>query len=182
MNITVEQLKEIDPACRTAPQLVVLAGAISQALTTAGMTTPLRAACGLAQILWESAHLHLLEEQATGDAYENRADLGNLRPGDGRRYKGRGLIQITGRANYHAAGRALDLELEDHPELAAQPAVAARVAAYYLTSHNVPVLADKCAFSAVTRSINGAATSGPPSYHDLRLVLTARALEVLSRG
>ena len=53
----------------------------------------------------------------TGAAYEGRADLGNTQPGDGQRYKGRGLIQLTGRANYREAGKALNLPLEQQPEL-----------------------------------------------------------------
>ena len=57
--------------------------------------------------------------------------LGNIRPGDGEKYKGRGYIQLTGRANYKKASEALGLPLEDHPELVERPDIAAKVAVWY---------------------------------------------------
>jgi putative chitinase len=71
----------------------------------------------LAQIGHESGYLQYVQELASGKAYEGRADLGNTSPGDGVRYKGRGLIQITGKRNYALAGLALDLPLLEKPEL-----------------------------------------------------------------
>ena len=71
-----------------------------EAMADGQITTPLRHAHFLAQIGHESGGFLWTEELASGDAYENRDDLGNTEPGDGRRFKGRGLIQLTGRANY----------------------------------------------------------------------------------
>ncbi len=64
-----------------------------------GINTPLRRVHFFAQIGHESKELIYSEEIASGRAYEGRFDLGNTQPGDGVRFKGRGLIQITGRAN-----------------------------------------------------------------------------------
>lgn len=81
----------------------------------------------LATAYHESRFGRYPEELASGDAYEGRADLGNTQPGDGRRYKGRGYVQITGRANYRKFGNLLGLDLEGNPDIAKTPEVAARI-------------------------------------------------------
>jgi len=125
------------------------------------ITTPPREAAFLGQLAHESGGLRYWEEIASGAAYEGRADLGNTRPGDGRRYKGRGPIQITGRSNYRAAGRALALDLENHPEQASQPDVGFLVSAWYWDSRQLNALADEDtedAYRRITRKINGCYT------------------------
>jgi predicted chitinase len=120
------------------------------------ITSQLRAQMFLAQVLHESGGLRFFEEIASGAAYEGRcADLGNCQHGDGRRYKGRGPIQLTGRANYRWAGGILGLELEQHPELAAQHAIGWRIAGLYWKSRGLNELADRGDFLAVTKRING---------------------------
>jgi len=131
------------------------APALARAMAEASITTPARAAAFLAQIAFESDWFRALEEYASGSRYEDRADLGNVQVGDGVRYKGRGFIQVTGRRNYQLAGAALGLPLEDQPELASDPEVAARVAAWYWTSHNLNAKADAGDFVGITRAING---------------------------
>lgn len=121
----------------------------------AGITTRRRAAYFLAQVLHESAGLRYFEEIASGSDYEGRRDLGNTQPGDGRRFKGRGPIQLTGRTNYRAAGAALGLPLERNPTLAAQHDVGWRIAAWYWRTRGLNALADRGDFLAVTRRING---------------------------
>ena len=69
-----------------------------------------------------------IKEFASGEDYEGRLDLGNIHPGDGPRFKGRGYVQITGRANYRKFGRRFDIELEDNPTLALDPQVSYKIA------------------------------------------------------
>lgn len=80
---------------------------------------PTEQALFLAQITHETGNFQYMEEIASGAAYEGRRDLGNTQPGDGMRYKGRGLIQVTGRANYEKIGKMLGLDLVNNPELVA---------------------------------------------------------------
>jgi putative chitinase len=134
---------------------------LTAAMEEFDITTPIRQAAFLAQIFFESAEFRLMEEGNDGSQYEGRVDLGNTTPGDGARYKGRGPIQLTGRANYRRAGGALQLELEKYPQVAALPSVGFRVAGWYWKSHGLNELADACtlsstAFDAITRRINGA--------------------------
>ena len=130
----------------------------------AAINTPARQAAFLAQLAHESLGLTAFEEFASGAAYEWRTDLGNTHAGDGRRYKGRGPIQLTGRANYRAAGKALGLDLEGNPELAATPEIGFRVATWYWSSRNLNQLADVGDFDAITYRING----GYNGHHDRR--------------
>ena len=128
---------------------------IEAAMTEARIDNNARQAAFLAQIAHESAELHWMEEIADGSAYEGRKDLGNVKPGDGQRYKGRGPIQLTGRLNYRSCGADLGLDLEGHPELASQPAIGFRVAAWYWRTHGLNELADVGHFKEITRRING---------------------------
>ncbi len=128
---------------------------LSAAMAEFGITTSARKAAFLAQVGHESAGLRYFEELASGAAYERRKDLGNVRPGDGRRFKGRGPIQLTGRANYRLAGRALGLDLENHPQLAARPDVGVRIAGWFWRRHGLNELADRGDFREITKRING---------------------------
>lgn len=129
----------------------------SAAMLERGITTQNEAAAFIAQVLHESVYLRYFEEIASGAAYEGRRDLGNTQPGDGRRFKGRGPIQLTGRSNYRWAGQRLGLPLEAHPELAAQHEIGWRIAALYWQSHGLDAFADgtQAGFDNITRRING---------------------------
>lgn len=121
------------------------------------ITTPRRIAHFLAQIAHESGSLRYTRELASGAAYEGRGDLGNTKPGDGPRYKGRGLIQITGRANYAACSRALygDARLIARPELLEDILPACRSAGWFWARAELNRLADGGDIRTITRRING---------------------------
>jgi putative chitinase len=122
------------------------------------INTPLRIAHFLAQVGHESGDLRYSEEEADGSAYEGRTDLGNTQPGDGRRFKGRGLIQLTGRANYVAYGtaRSRDFVTEtNYTQIATDPNVAVDVSCWYWTTHGLNALADADNLNAITYKING---------------------------
>ncbi len=128
---------------------------LNDALREFDISSPKRQAAFLAQIAHESVELKYLEELASGQAYEGRRDLGNTQPGDGKRYKGRGPLQLTGRANYRAAGQALKIDLETNPDWAARPDIAFRVAGWFWKSHGLNELADRGDILTITERING---------------------------
>lgn len=144
-----------------------------------GISTPARQAAFLAQIGHESGQLRYVREIATGEAYEGRKDLGNTQRGDGVRFKGRGLIQITGRANYLQCSKALfgDDRLIQFPELLEDPVYACRSAAWFWQSRGLNDFADDGmkGFGVITRRING----GVNGMAD-RLALYRKAQEVLA--
>lgn len=151
--ITVEQLKRLAPNGR-ADILRAVAGG-GAVLDSYGINTPLRICHFLAQVAHESAGFKTTEEYASGAAYEGRKNLGNTQTGDGRRYKGRGLIQLTGRANYRTYGKRLGLDLESHPITAAEPALSLQIACEYWKAKGLNALADKDDIAGITRKING---------------------------
>jgi predicted chitinase len=87
--------------------------------------------------------------------YENRHDLGNIQPGDGVRYHGRGFIQVTGRANYRTYGQKLGVALEDQPELALDPQISTRILGCYFRDHGIADLARKGDWKGVRKKVNG---------------------------
>ncbi|HBO3594435.1 TPA: glycoside hydrolase family 19 protein [Pseudomonas aeruginosa] len=109
------------------------------------------------------------------NTYASRNGNGDEASGDGWRYRGRGLLQITGRANYRAAGVGLGQPLEQEPELLEQPEFAVLSAAWWWASHGLNELADRGEFAAITRRINGGLNGQAE-----RLELWERAKRVLS--
>merc|ERR1719189_1322719 len=109
----------------------------------------------MAQCAHECDSFNTMEEYASGDAYEGRTDLGNIYPGDGRRYKGRGYIQLTGRANYRTYGAIIGVDLENNPTRASEPDIAAQSAIAYWNRIVKPRVSNFDDTTAVTRLING---------------------------
>ena len=130
----------------------------------------LRLAHFMGQCAHESGGFIYMEEIASGQAYEGRADLGNTQPGDGKRFKGRGPIQLTGRANYRAFGREVGIDFEAHPEMVAFPSVGLMAAVRYWDSRGLNAKADADDLLGITRAING----GTNGLED-RKVRTAKA-------
>ena len=93
--------------------------------------TDKRIAAFIAQIGHESGQLRYVEELASGAAYEGRKDLGNTQKGDGKRFKGRGLIQITGRFNYALISKDLGEDFISNPELLSTPKYAVQSACWF---------------------------------------------------
>lgn len=145
------------------------------------INTPLRQAHFLAQIAHESDGFRTTVEYASGKAYEGRKDLGNNAPGDGVRYKGRGLIQLTGKSNYQRAGVDLGLNLVGSPEIAAQFPAAIRTAGWYWQKRRINAKADEDNLFSVSAAVNGInRTTGEPNGLAGRGVYLERAKEALA--
>lgn len=124
-----------------------------------GLTTPLRIAHFMAQAAHETGGFKWLREiwgpTPAQLRYEGRNDLGNVQPGDGKRFMGRGIFQLTGRANYERAGKAIGQSLTINPEFASDPAVSVTLACDYWQSRGLSALADRDDLLAVTKKVNG---------------------------
>lgn len=135
------------------------AGPMTAAMSEFGITTYAQQCAFIAQCAHESMGFTRVRElwgpSIWQRGYEGRLDLGNTQPGDGKKYMGRGPIQITGRANYAACGKALGLDLEQFPSLLEAATVGARAAGWYWKTHNLNHLADRGDFETLTRRING---------------------------
>lgn len=171
--ITLEQLKKIYRE-GNIKKLEVFLEPLNRTMEEYEINTPQRIRMFLAQVGHESGQLKYVRELASGEQYQGRKDLGNTEPGDGVKYKGRGLIQLTGRRNYSLASLALDLPLLEHPELLEEPRLAARVAGWFWKNENLNALCDLGLFEQLTRRING----GMNGYAD-RYKLYQRAFEVV---
>ena len=154
LPLTAHQLKKMMPYARLT-KIELFLEPLNLAMEKYQINTPLRIAAFLAQITHESGSLNYVKELASGRAYEWRRDLGNTVSGDGPRFKGRGLIQITGRSNYKACGEALGLDLLTWPERLEEPLAACLSAAWFWHSHGLNELADVEEFDAITKRING---------------------------
>lgn len=118
--------------------------------------TPLRQSHFVAQLLHETGNLQYNQEIASGKAYEGRKDLGNTSVGDGVKYKGRGLFQLTGKANYKAFGDYIGVDLLKNPELVANdPKISSLVAGWFWNRKGLNKKADADDVLSVTKSING---------------------------
>ena len=177
MPITAQQLLQILP--NAGAKAGVFVPVLNTAMLRYQIVGAKRVAAFVAQIGHESGQLVYVREiwgpTPAQAKYEGRKDLGNTVPGDGLKYRGRGLIQITGRANYAACGEALGLDLINQPELLEQPKNACLSAAWFWAVNGLNTLADADKFEAITRRING----GLNGQAD-RLKLWSKAMAVLA--
>ena len=151
--ITGAQLQSIMPFAKA--RIPSFVAPLNGAMHEFHINSPIRQAAFIAQIAHKSGELRYVEEIASGIAYEYRKDLGNTQPGDGMKFKGRGLIQITGRNNYHECGKALGVDLITNPELLETNDLACRSAAWFWASRGLNDLADRGDFERITKRING---------------------------
>ena len=201
MAITAQQLLQILPSAGQVAGVFV--PVLNTAMSRYQIVGAKRIAAFLAQVGHESGHLtRLVEnlnytaaalrmiwpsrfdaglasatarkpEQIANIAYGNR--MGNTAPGEGWKYRGRGLIQITGKNNYRACGEALGLDLTAQPELLENPQHACMSAAWFWATNGLNTSADAGKFDAITQRINGGQTGAAD-----RQALYARALKVLA--
>jgi putative chitinase len=172
--LTPELLQKIAPEAKTE-RLKQLTPHLNRAMVEFDIDTPLRQAHFLAQVAHESDRFNALEEYASGEDYEGRSDLGNVYPGDGVRFKGRGLIQVTGRTNYKRCGRALGVDLINHPKRLAEPDLACRSAGWFWDTHELNRDANRDDVDTITRIING----GYNGFEDrVRLLTSAKRVLV----
>ncbi len=180
MPITTLQLQQILP--NAGQSAGVFVPVLNTAMVRYQIVGSLRMAAFIAQIGHESGQLRYVREMGS-DQYLSKYDTGSLArrlgntpeaDGDGQKYRGRGLIQITGRANYMTCGEALGLDLINYPELLEKPQHACMSAAWFWASRGLNTLADAGKFDTITRRING----GQNGAADRR-ALYAQALKVL---
>ncbi|TAN58604.1 MAG: glycoside hydrolase family 19 protein [Magnetospirillum sp.] len=185
--LTADILRAALPAARPT-DITRFAPPLTEACAEWGIDTPLRLAAFLAQIAHESGQLRALVENLNYSAeallrvfphhfdavqagayarhpdriasrgYANRMGNGDEASDDGWRYRGRGLIQVTGKTNYAACGTALGLNLIAQPELLEQPGPAARSAAWFWHRNGLNRPADARDIETITRRINGGLT------------------------
>lgn len=177
MSITQQQLLQILPTA--GPVAGVFVPVLNAAMGHYQIVGTKRVAAFIAQIGHESGQLKYVKEiwgpTAVQGKYEGRKDLGNTVVGDGSKYRGRGLIQITGRANYMACGEGLGLDLIKQPELLEKPQHACMSAAWFWATKGLSTLADAGQFDKITQRINGGLNGAAD-----RQALYARALKVLA--
>ena len=154
MKLTVDTIKAICPSSQKI-NIVKYLDFLNNAMDRYEIDTPHRIASFLAQLLHESGGFMYVKEIANGSAYEGRKDLGNTDVGDGRRFKGRGLIQLTGRANYKQIGKDFGLDLIGNPELLETPKWAVESACHFWKSHGLNEICEKHDIVKVTKIING---------------------------
>jgi predicted chitinase len=128
---------------------------IAEAIQEAGVTDKNAVIGILATIKAEVSNFKPISEHADGTAYEGRADLGNTQPGDGPRFKGRGFIQLTGRANYAAYGEKLGIDLVGNPDLAMEPRTSAKILVQYFQDRGLIEKAAAGNWEGVRRGVNG---------------------------
>jgi putative chitinase len=153
----------------SADRAALFASPLVAAMAANQINTPRRQAHFLSQLGHESGSLVYTSEIANGTRYEGRLDLGNTKPGDGPRFKGRGLIQITGRTNYTNYGHDRGKDCVTEPNnllLATDPNVAADCSGWYWAKHHLNELADNpddnAAVLAISTRINGDPPNGVP--------------------
>lgn len=186
--ITEEQLKKIFTNSK-ADKIKLYCEAFNKVWPQFGITTPKRIAAFLGQVGVESGELKYDKElpskwnmkdpkdprEKVGTLYEGRKPLGNTQPGDGPKYIGRGILQLTGRANYTEYAKKLKVDLVNNPDLAMLPEVSVMVACQYFADRKLLEAADVWNLDLITERVNGRAKL----HHDKRVAYSETALKIL---
>jgi putative chitinase len=152
--ITLDQLKQI-ASTKNVTLLTELVVPLNECLERYEINTKLRVCHFLAQVLHESGSFIYFRELASGTAYEGRKDLGNVNPGDGVKYKGRGVIQITGRANYASLSKDLGVDFVNQPLLLENHQWGVISAGWFWNKRSLNKYADLDNVEKITRMVNG---------------------------
>lgn len=161
MTLTIEQLKAISPGT-PVERLKTFLPFLNKYLPEYGIDTPIEVASFLAQVLHESGGFKYMKEiwgpTKAQSGYEGRKDLGNIYPGDGKKFMGRGPIQITGRTNYAWISKKIfgDDTLERNPELLSTPEYGIVSSCLYWKSRNMDAIDDDDSIREETKKVNGA--------------------------
>lgn len=163
--ISLEQLKTImpDAARMRGMTLSALRPHLNAAMAEFEVNTPARAAAFIAQLAHETGEFKWFREiwgptpqqEKYDPPHALSAKLGNTQKGDGKKYRGAGAIQLTGKANFIKYGKALGIDLENNPALAALPETSFRVAGLFWRDKNLNARADQGDFDTITLRING---------------------------
>lgn len=163
MKLTLEQLNKIFPTAAKAGRNAKFIDALNKTFEKYDINTAKRIAGFLSQIGVESEELLYVKELG-GSSYFKKYDiqfnpkkakeLGNDKPGDGYKYKGRGIIQITGKFNYSACGKDLGIDLVNKPELLELPLYAVESAGWYWSKRNINKACDTDDITKITRLVN----------------------------
>lgn len=187
MQITEKQLQQIFPRC-PVDKIKLFCKAFNDVWPKYQINTAKRAAAFLGQIGVESGELKYEKElpskwnmknpkdpkEKVGTLYEGRKPLGNTQPGDGPKFIGRGILQLTGRANYTDYSKKLGLDLINNPDLAATPEVSTMIACQYFVDRKLLEAADKWDLDIITERVNGRAKL----HHDQRVAYSEKALTI----
>ena len=162
MKLTAQQIRQCMPQCSLV-RATQLMDANNAAMERVGINNRLRTAAWMATLGHESMDLAFMKEIASGAAYEGRADLGNVHPGDGRAFKGRGPIQITGRANYTAFAKWSGIDCVKDPVLLEDPEIGFLASAWFWMTRGLNDIADTGNFLKVSTRVNGKRSDGFPN-------------------
>lgn len=187
--LTEEKLKIIFPNVKK-DKCALYTKAFNEIFPKYEMNSPKRIAAFLGQIAVESGELRYDIElpskfnkkdvkdinEPVGTLYEGRKNLGNNQPGDGPKFIGRGILQLTGRANYERMSKIINVDLINRPELACDPLISTMIACQYFKDRDLLNLADKWDLDKITERVNGRAKL----HHDMRVKYSERALKILS--
>lgn len=189
--ITLENLKKIYKNAKE-DKLKLYCEAFNKVFPEFGITTPKRIAAFLGQVAVESGELKYDKElpskwnkkdpkdknEPIGTLYEGRKNLGNTQPGDGPKFIGRGVLQLTGRANYTTYSKKLNIDLIANPDLAATPEVSVKIACQYFKDRDLLKFADAWNLAEITKRVNGTGML----HHDQRVAYSEAAKKILEQA